>query len=215
VPKICLDVDCEDPEAVEWIEDHRIVTSGDAAEMLQVSESTVRTYADDGRLPCRVTKGGHRRFLLKDVLRVAESLKWWTQEKNDITTSASEDAAQAYSSRKKNGTMFDADYFTKHILTQIDELGGSGSTTVTVRLGNGHEYRVQSIGAAHPGYVLLSVYPPEGREKKHREKRKKKPDHKIFYDRVAISYGMITEVFLTIVDPDDDEGAPFGFRPAP
>jgi hypothetical protein len=110
--------------------------------------------------------------------------------------------------------MFNADYFSTHILKQIEELG-TGTTTVIVRLGNGREYKVQSIGDALPGYVLLSVYPPEGRDKKHREKRKKKPAPEMFYDRLAVTYGMITEVFLTIVDPDDDEGAPFGFqRPA-
>lgn len=108
--------------------------------------------------------------------------------------------------------MFDAEYFSTHILKQIEGLNGGGTTTVIVRLGNGREYKVQSIGETLPGYVLLSVYPPEGRDKKHREKRKKKPDHKVFYDRVAISYGMITEVFLTIVDPDDDEHAACGFR---
>jgi hypothetical protein len=107
--------------------------------------------------------------------------------------------------------MFDAEYFNNHILKQIEELG-TGTTTVIVRAAGG-DYRVQSIKEALPGYVMLSVYPREGRGKRHRDKRKKKPDQKIFYDQVAVPYGCIREVFLTIVDPDEDDGgAPFGFR---
>jgi hypothetical protein len=107
--------------------------------------------------------------------------------------------------------MFNADYFSKHIITQIDELG-TGSTSVTLHLNSGAEYRLQRINTAEPGYVLLSVYPPEGQGKKHRDKRRKLPDKEVFYDRVAIAYESITDVLLTIKDPEAGETL-IGFQP--
>src|SRR5207253_3107694 len=38
------------------------------AEMWDVSESTVKRWADAGALPCRKTVGGHRKFELDDVI---------------------------------------------------------------------------------------------------------------------------------------------------
>ncbi len=107
--------------------------------------------------------------------------------------------------------MFDAEYFSKHIDTQIHELG-VGCASVTVHLNTGNEYRVQSIGTAHPGYLLIAVYPPEGQGKKHRDKRRKPGDKEIFYDRVAVAYEWITDVFITIKDPEAKEPL-IGFRP--
>jgi excisionase family DNA binding protein len=38
------------------------VTPKEAAEILGVATNTVRLWAESGRLPCRLTAGGHRRF---------------------------------------------------------------------------------------------------------------------------------------------------------
>jgi excisionase family DNA binding protein len=38
------------------------LTPREAAEILGVARNTVRLWAESGRLPCRVTAGGHRRF---------------------------------------------------------------------------------------------------------------------------------------------------------
>jgi excisionase family DNA binding protein len=45
-----------------------LVTTGEVAKALHVSEATVRTYASDGLIPCVKTFGGHRRFDLGQVL---------------------------------------------------------------------------------------------------------------------------------------------------
>lgn len=50
------------------------MTTGEAAELLQVTGRTVTRWADDGRLPCSRTFGGHRRYLLADVLKAARKL---------------------------------------------------------------------------------------------------------------------------------------------
>ena len=46
----------------------RILTPGQAARILGVSPKTVNRWATDGRIPCAVTLGGHRRFRV-DVIR--------------------------------------------------------------------------------------------------------------------------------------------------
>lgn len=50
------------------------LTPGQAARMLGVSPKTVNRWANDGRIPCAVTLGGHRRFRADVVRAVAASM---------------------------------------------------------------------------------------------------------------------------------------------
>lgn len=43
------------------------VTPGEAARDLHVSPKTINRWANDGRIPCIVTLGGHRRFRREDI----------------------------------------------------------------------------------------------------------------------------------------------------
>jgi excisionase family DNA binding protein len=45
----------------------RPLTTPQAAEILGITDATVRILADSGELPHRKTVGGHRRFLEEDV----------------------------------------------------------------------------------------------------------------------------------------------------
>ena len=56
---------------------------GDAAALLGVHPSTVRNWADNGRLPVHRTRGGHRRFRRSDV-------ELWTQAEQ-VTSQAEAD----------------------------------------------------------------------------------------------------------------------------
>ena len=47
---------------MEWL------TTGEAAELVDVHASTVQRWCDDGDLPCRTTDGGHRRIGFDDLL---------------------------------------------------------------------------------------------------------------------------------------------------
>jgi excisionase family DNA binding protein len=47
--------------------DKEFLTPGEVARLLHVSPKTVNRWAHEGRLPCIVTLGGHRRFPRVDV----------------------------------------------------------------------------------------------------------------------------------------------------
>ena len=49
------------------VADAEYVTPGEAARYLHVSPKTINRWANDGRIPCIVTLGGHRRFRREDV----------------------------------------------------------------------------------------------------------------------------------------------------
>jgi len=65
-----------DPVELEGVEraDDEWVSLQQASEMLGVAASTVRRWADAGRVPVKRTLGGHRRFSRSAVLEVARSL---------------------------------------------------------------------------------------------------------------------------------------------
>jgi excisionase family DNA binding protein len=50
------------------------LTPGQAARMLGVSPKTVNRWATDGRIPCAMTLGGHRRFRADVIRSVASSM---------------------------------------------------------------------------------------------------------------------------------------------
>ena len=54
--------------------DAAYLTPGQVARLLGVSPKTVNRWANDGRIPCAVTLGGHRRFRADVIKSVAESM---------------------------------------------------------------------------------------------------------------------------------------------
>lgn len=50
------------------------LTPGQVARLLHVSPKTVTRWANQGRITCIVTLGGHRRFPAADVKRVAQEM---------------------------------------------------------------------------------------------------------------------------------------------
>ena len=50
------------------------ITPAKAAKFLHVHPKTIHRWTLEGRLPCIVTLGGHRRFLLRDVLDAVEKM---------------------------------------------------------------------------------------------------------------------------------------------
>ena len=55
-------------------EDDEYLTPGQVARMLHVSPKTVDRWADQGRIGCIVTLGGHRRFARRDVDLAVEAM---------------------------------------------------------------------------------------------------------------------------------------------
>jgi excisionase family DNA binding protein len=57
-------------------ESHRdYLTPGEAAQVLHVSPKTVNRWANEGRIACIVTLGGHRRFRREDIEAVADLME--------------------------------------------------------------------------------------------------------------------------------------------
>ncbi len=55
-------------------EEVEYLTPGQVARMLHVSPKTVDRWADQGRIGCIVTLGGHRRFARSDVEEVVAAM---------------------------------------------------------------------------------------------------------------------------------------------
>jgi excisionase family DNA binding protein len=60
------------PEPAEGTQDY--LTPGEVARLLHVSPKTVNRWAHEGRLPCLVTLGGHRRFRRDHVEAAVERM---------------------------------------------------------------------------------------------------------------------------------------------
>ena len=50
------------------------LTAGQVAGILAVSPKTVNRWANEGRIPCAVTLGGHRRFRADVIREIAKSM---------------------------------------------------------------------------------------------------------------------------------------------
>jgi len=50
------------------------LTPSEAAKCLHVSPNTIARWANEGRIPCVVTLGGHRRFRRRDIDAIAREM---------------------------------------------------------------------------------------------------------------------------------------------
>jgi len=62
------------PQQPQQSHQSEYLTPGQVARMLHVSPKTVNRWAHEGRIPCIVTLGGHRRFQRDDVERIVEQM---------------------------------------------------------------------------------------------------------------------------------------------
>ena len=63
-----------DAVPVTGIELPAILTTSEVARLLGVSPNTVTRWAREGRLPCRLTLGGHHRFERQVIEHIRENL---------------------------------------------------------------------------------------------------------------------------------------------
>ena len=56
------------------------MTPGEAARILHVSPKTINRWANEGRIPCIVTLGGHRRFSRVAITAAAEQMRTAAEE---------------------------------------------------------------------------------------------------------------------------------------
>lgn len=48
------------------------LSTQEVASLINVTETTIKRWADEGKIPCHKTLGGHRKFLMKDIVDFAE-----------------------------------------------------------------------------------------------------------------------------------------------
>lgn len=56
--------------------DQKLISTRSVAALLNVAETTVKRWADDNTLPCVKSPGGHRKFLVQQVIEFAEKHKY-------------------------------------------------------------------------------------------------------------------------------------------
>jgi hypothetical protein len=96
--------------------------------------------------------------------------------------------------------VLNAEYFRTHLPQQVGELGNTAMAEV--HLHGGAVFRVRAIGEIAESYVLLEVYPREGvTEESMQSRHKYRQTEEVVYDRIAVPYGTIAYVFLTIMTP--------------
>jgi excisionase family DNA binding protein len=69
------------------------LSPGQAARILGVSPKTVNRWANEGRIPCAVTLGGHRRFRVDVIRGVASSMGVETGDADAGAVGPSEESA--------------------------------------------------------------------------------------------------------------------------
>ncbi len=62
------------------------LTPGQAATLLHVSPKTLNRWAHEGRVPCIVTLGGHRRFRRDDIEAIAERMQRGAIDQSEPTS---------------------------------------------------------------------------------------------------------------------------------
>ena len=56
------------------LDDRQYLRAGEAARLLHVSAKTMSRWAKEGRVPCIVTLGGHRRFPRQEIEELARKM---------------------------------------------------------------------------------------------------------------------------------------------
>ena len=95
--------------------------------------------------------------------------------------------------------MFDQEYFKEHYIRQYEQLGSARSS---VFLHDGTELKVRKFHEALQNYVLLEVYPDGDRDEDLERRRKPGGTDEVFYDRVAVPYGSIKFVWISVTEPE-------------
>src|SRR6478672_3175844 len=65
-----------------------VLTTSAVSRLLGVSPNTVTRWAREGRLPCRLTLGGHHRFDRQVIEHIREALNRSTAERPSLATAA-------------------------------------------------------------------------------------------------------------------------------
>lgn len=112
--------------------------------------------------------------------------------------------------------MITAEFFND-VLPRQAARDALGSFRTLIHLASGPVYTVESICDVTDAFVVVSVYPEGGIKGKAREDRCPYKGAEPRLDRIAIPYGDILRVEMTVTEPDrnnDENRGSFGFHAA-
>jgi excisionase family DNA binding protein len=72
------------------------LNSKEVAQMLGVNVSTIKRWTQSGKLPCQTTAGGHRRFMMADLINLVNENKSAIVKSNVFRLESEEDARISY-----------------------------------------------------------------------------------------------------------------------
>jgi excisionase family DNA binding protein len=111
-----------------------LLTSADAAARLGVGVTAIKRWADQGRLPCVRTAGGHRRFRRRDVERLGHAAAGdeWAPWMEALVERADVHAALAllFAERARRGAWHAVAEYVGELLEVIGERWVAGTMTV-------------------------------------------------------------------------------------
>jgi len=112
-----------------------ILSTADIGRLFNVTETTVKRWADEGTLKCQKTPGGHRKFEMKDVVEFAE--------KNHFEpVCALEMPENDTLSRRIQGAVLEKDFQTL-VDVYVDKILSSGETALFPFLSYLYQHRLQ------------------------------------------------------------------------
>ena len=111
--------------------------------------------------------------------------------------------------------MIDREFFDARLSHHVDEKAkhsGEGAASVKLRLTTGESFSVITFTEATDGYVVVEVFPEDGKLRKNPKEERDLGAPQFDLDRLVVPYHMIADILITTRRPKNQKS---GFQAAP